>query len=74
MAYEGVDARASARPTVITAAFPVFWLAAVMASETATKHPRFRFHIFLKILFISPPRVVLFIWSETSVPVLFQPA
>ena len=52
MAYEGVDARASARPTVITAAFPAFWLAAVMASETATKHPRFRFQTFLKILFI----------------------
>ena len=61
MAYEGVDARASASPAVITAAFPVFWLAAVIASETATKQPRRLFQTFLKILFIDPPRDLFFI-------------
>jgi hypothetical protein len=35
-----------------TVAFPVFCLAAVIASDTATKHPRDWFQIFLKILFI----------------------
>ena len=36
----------------MTAVLPEFWQALVIASETATKHPRDWFQIFLKILFI----------------------
>ena len=36
----------------MTAVLPEFWQALVIASETATKHPRDWFQIFLKILFM----------------------